>query len=345
MYWDLVAAYEDAQVKGSSLAFAQQTLDSGRKQLDLKSIPAMDVMKDEAAVASAEQDLTIAKATLKLQELLIKNALTKNLDDPILEAMPVHPTDHSTMDAATTTDSSEDIIARALRDRLELGESIIDLENRRISRVAARNALLPEVTFVGFYAGTGLAGSQNPLSTVTSTAPNDFGGAVQNALNNSAPDYYVGLNVNIPLRNRIAKSDQYRSELEARQSELRLQELKKQIRIEVRNAQYALEQSQARVESARKGRDLAQRTFDITAKEQELGAGSNFQTLTARHDLATAESTFVAAMTAYQKARIELDRSVGSTLEANGISIDAAKLGVATASKATLVTGTAPSGQ
>ena len=95
----------------------------------------------------------------------------------------------------------------------------------------------------------------------------------------------------------------------------------------MRNAQYALEQNQARVVSARKGRDLAQKTFDIMTKEQELGAGSNYQTLTAQRDLAVAESMLVAAMTAYQKARIELDRSIGSTLEANSISIESAKTG------------------
>ncbi len=332
IYWDLVAAYEDEQVKDRSLKFAQQTLDSGRKQLDLQAIPAMDVMKDEAEVANREQDLTIAKTTLQFQELLIKNALTKNLDDPILEAMPVRPTDHSSMGEAPTAALTADMIAQALRDRLELGETTIDLENRRISREAARNALLPEVAFSGFYAGSGLAGPKVPGSTVNSLVPTGLGGAIENALNNSAPDYYVGISVNIPLRNRIAKSDQYRSELEARQSELHMQQLKKQIRIEVRNAQYALEQSEARVESARKGRDLAQKTFDITAKEQELGAGSNLQTLTARRDLAAAESALVAAMTAYQKARIELDRSVGSTLEANGISIDSAKTGTAAGS-------------
>jgi outer membrane protein TolC len=336
MYWDLVAAYEDEQVKTRSLDFAQQSLDSGRKQLALQAIPAMDVMKDEAEVANREQDLTIAKTTLQFQELLIKNALTKNLDDPILEAMPVRPTDKSSAgvdktQAAPMQGRTEGIIGRALRDRLELGESDIDLENRRLSRDAARNALLPTVTLTASYAGSGLAGLQNPQSGLVSTSPAGFGGAVTNALNGSAPDYYVGVNVNIPLRNRVAKSDQYRSELEARQSELRLQQLKKQIRIEVRNAQYSLEQSEARVESARKARDLAQKTFDITAKEQELGAGSNYQTLTSRRDLAAAESALVAALTAYQKARIELDRSVGSTLDANDISIESAKTGIAPA--------------
>jgi outer membrane protein TolC len=326
MYWDLVAAYEDEQVKSRSLDFANQTLDSDRKQLSLQAIPAMDVMKAEGEVATREQDLTIAKTTLQFQELLIKNALTKNLDDPILEAMPVRPTDH-TGTLETTQGPTEDMIARALRDRIELGESDLDIDNRRISQIAARNAVLPSVSLTAFYGGTGLAGLPNPQSHIVSTAPPNFKGAVANAFNNTAPDYYLGMSVNIPIRNRIAKSDQYRAELETRQSELRLQQLKKQIRIEVRNAQYALEQSEARVVSARKGRDLAQKTFDITAKEQELGAGSNYQTLTAQRDLAAAESMLVAAMTAHQKAKIELDRSVGSTLEANAISIESAKTG------------------
>src|SRR5437879_9589891 len=114
MYWDLVAAYEDEQVKSRSLAFANQTLESDQKQLSLQAIPAMDVMRAEGEVATREQDLTVAKTTLQFQELLIKNALTKNLDDPILEAMPVRPTDQTgTLD--TTQGPTEDTLPRAVR--------------------------------------------------------------------------------------------------------------------------------------------------------------------------------------------------------------------------------------
>jgi outer membrane protein TolC len=97
--------------------------------------------------------------------------------------------------------------------------------------------------------------------------------------------------------------------------------LRKQIRIEVRNAQYALDQSGARVEAARKARDLAQRTFEIMQKERELGAGSTFQTLTAQRDLALAQLDLSTAMTVFQKARVELERATGTTLEHNGIEI------------------------
>lgn len=331
LYWDLVAAYEDEQVKAQSLQFANDTLESGRKQLALQAIPALDVTKDEGEVARAEGDLTIAKSALQFQELLIKNALTKNLDDPILEGMPVRPTDLSTVAGNITADAAaptENIINDALSRRLELQISVTNLKNRDISRIAVNNALLPSVNLIGTYGGVGLAGVTTPGSTVTSAVPTGYGGSFQNAFNNSAPNYFVGLNVAIPIRNRQAKSDQYRSELETRQAEILLQQQRKQIRIEVRNAQYALNQSQARVAAAAKARDLSAKTSDITSKEQQLGAGSAQETLVARQALATADSTLVAARTAYQKARVELQRAIGTTLTENGVSIESARTGV-----------------
>jgi outer membrane protein TolC len=334
IYWDLVSAYQQAQVSEQSLAFAQQSFDTAKKQLQLESIPEMDVMRAEAEASKRDQDVTVARTTLQLQELLIKNALTKSLDDPALAAMPVIPTDHLESSRPSTNQAVQELIDQALHSRPELAESDIDLVNRQISNKAAKNALLPALSLVGFYGGSGLAGPLNPVYNIpgvpnSSSVPADFSGALQNAFNNTAPDYYIGLNLNIPLRNRVAKADQYRSQLEYRQAELRREQLRKQIRIEVRNAQYALEQTSARVDAARKARDLAQRTFEIMQKEQTLGAGSTYQTMTAQRDLAVAELDLVTAMTVYEKAKVELDRAIGSTLEDNGIKIQDAIAGTA----------------
>ena len=338
IYWDLVDSYEQAQVNEQSVAFAQQSLDNARKQLQLQSIPAMDVMKAEAEVSKRAQDLTVARTSLQLQELLMKNALTKSLDDPVLESVNVVPTDRAqTTQPPTANQSVQSLIDQALRERPELQESDIDLVNRQISGKAARNALLPSLSLVAFYGGSGLAGPLNPVYNIpgvpnVSTVPTDFGGALGNSFNNTAPDYYVGFNLNIPIRNRVAKADQYRSELEYRQAELRREQLRKQIRIEVRNAEYALQQTAARVEAAQKARDLAQRTFEITQKEQTLGAGSTFQTMTAQRDLALGELDLVTAKTVYEKAKVELDRATASTLEHNGIEIQAAIKGMISSS-------------
>ncbi len=275
IYWDLVSAYEEEKVNEQSYAFAQQSFENTQKQLQLEAVPAMDVMRAEAEVSRRDQDLTVAKTNLQLQESLIKNALTRNLDDPTLEAMPVIPTDLLDTVQEIPERPTQELIAQALIDRAELSESTIDLQNREISRKAAANALLPTLTLVGFYGGTGLAGDLNPYYTQPNTplVPTNWWGAFENAWNSTSPDYSVGLNLAMPIRNRVAKADQYRSELEYRQAELREQQLRKQIRIEVRNAEYALEQGRARVDAAKKARDLAAEDLQHHAEGAGTGRG------------------------------------------------------------------------
>ena len=271
IYWDLVSAYEEEKVNEQSYSFAQQSLENARKQLQLEAVPAMDVMRAEAEVSRRDQDLTVAKTNLQLQESLIKNALTKNLDDPTLESMPVIPTDLLETVQEIPERPTQELIAQALVDRAELSESDIDLENREITRKAAANALLPTLTLVGFYGGTGLAGDLNPFYTQPNTplVPTNWWGGFQNSFNNTSPDYLVGLNLAVPIRNRVAKADQYRSELEYRQAELREQQLKKQIRIEVRNAEYASGTRAGTCGSCARSRAiLPKRHFTIMQKEQ-----------------------------------------------------------------------------
>jgi outer membrane protein TolC len=328
LYWDLVSAYDEEQVGERSVEFARQTLDTSRKQLDLQAIPEMEVLKAEGEMANREQDLTVSRTGLELQELYMKNAITRSLDDPILQEMPVVPTDTIGGRIEPLSVQAQDLIAGALKNRTELQESSLVLQNSELSRKTARNALLPSLSAYGFYAGTGYAGTPNPLNSAEVSAPSGYGGALENALNYSSPEYQLGFQLNVPLRNRIAKADQSRTELEYRQSQVYLEELKKRIRIEVRNASYALEQGVSRVDAARKARDLALKTLDIMQKEQKLGAGSNQQTLGAEHDLSLAELALVTAETAYEKARIEVRRATGSVLEEYGISIADAKAGI-----------------
>jgi outer membrane protein TolC len=345
IYWDLVNAYDNEQVGEHSVAFATETLNTSRKQFQLQAIPEMDVLKAEGELATREQDLTVARTNLELQELYMKNAITRSLDDPILEEMQVVPLDHISTQVAPVSTPVQEMIAAALKNRTELQESTLDLENRELSRKTARNALLPSLDLYGVYSGSGTGGQLNPVyfdPTATSTLPSTYGGTLANAWNNTSPEYRVGVQLSIPLRNREAKADQYRTELEYRQAQVYLEERRKSILIEVRSARYAVEQGASRVEAARKAHDLAQRTLDIMQKEQKLGAGSNQQTLSSEHDLSVAESTLVTAETGYEKARIDLLRATGTVLEEYGISIDAARSGTAPTKTAT---APVPSGQ
>lgn len=203
------------------------------------------------------------------------------------------------------------------------------MTNRQLTRKAVKNALLPALSVFGYWGGSGLSGVPNPTNPNDANLPlTGFSDALVNAFNNTSPDYQVGFTLNIPIRNRSAQADQVRSELEYGQAELHLQQLENQVGIEVRNAQFSVTQNRARVIAARKGVDVAQRTLDIEQKKFALGASSSLQVLQVGRDLAVAEENFVAATTAYAKARVELDRSIGATLVKNGISIDDAETGV-----------------
>src|SRR5207302_810121 len=127
-----------------------------------------------------------------------------------------------------------------------------------ISKRAARNALLPTVDLVANYGGTGLAGALNPNFTSTGTPPGATNGGYTDALTTttSHPTYFAGFSMNIPIRNRAAQADQVRSELEFRQAEVRLQQLQNTIAIDVRNAQFSVQQNRAAVDAAMKAREF-----------------------------------------------------------------------------------------
>jgi outer membrane protein TolC len=136
--------------------------------------------------------------------------------------------------------------------------------------------------------------------------------------------------LNIPIRNRAAQSLQIRSELEYRQAEMRQQQIENQVGIEVRNAQYAVQQNRASVESAKAALDLARQSLDAEQKKYQFGTSTTTLVLQYESQLATAESTLVNATVAYEKSRIELDRATGSLLDHNGISVDDAVRGQVT---------------
>jgi outer membrane protein TolC len=148
--------------------------------------------------------------------------------------------------------------------------------------------------------------------------------------NSSAPDKGVGVNITIPLRNRVAQADQARSQMEYRQVQMRLQQLYTQVRIQVINAQFALTNDRAQVSAAQAGSDYAAQSLDAEQKKYKLGASTSALVLQQQRNLANAENTLISATAAYAKDRAALRQLTSSTLDAYGISITEAATGVVT---------------
>jgi outer membrane protein len=330
IYWDLVNAYEDMKVKERSLGLAQKTLSDNQKQVQIGTLAPLDVVRAQSTVSSAEQDLIISKTNLQLQQLTMKNALTRSLPNgsPLLTA-EVIPTDTVQLPAQENLPPVEELIQTAMTNRPDYRQLKINLLNSKINIQGANNGLLPTVDLVGFYGASSLAGPPNPLNPILppGIAATGFGDTFTNLFNSTAPDKGVAINIQIPLGNRSAQATQIRSQLEYRQSELNLKQQENLIAINVRNDAFTVEQNRARVAAAQQARELSAQTLDAEQKKYNLGASTYLAVLQDERDLAQAESNLVSAMTNYAKSRVQLDKDTAQTLDRNNIKIDEAVTG------------------
>ena len=344
MYWDLVNAYENVKVQQDALALANKTLSDNKKQVEIGTLAPIEIVRAQSQVATNQQSLIVAQTNLELQQLLMKNALSRTLVDQRLIDAEVIPTDTMRITADEEAAPGQDLMNDALNHRPELLESRIDLNSREVSLKAVKNTLLPSVDLFAYYGGSGLAGIANPASIcgnpgsnpIFCTPPADvepptsYGHAFNQLFNSTAPDKGIGLSINIPIRNRTAQANQVRSQLEFRQAQLRLQQVENEIRIEVRNAQFALQQNRANVAASQAAVDLAQQSLDAEQKKFALGASTTTLVLQQSSSLTQAKSNLVGARAAYEKSRVELDRATGLLLEHNGVDLADAESGVVT---------------
>jgi outer membrane protein TolC len=337
IYWALVSAYEDEQAKERALAQSTQLTADNRKQLEIGTLAPLDVVNSDSAVATDKQALVASKTNLEYQQLLMKQAIARNLNDPQLANAPVIPTDRVSLERLPEEDMpSEDLVKEAYTNNPQIEQATLNLKNNEITIKAFKNGLLPTVDAYAFYGGAGLGGAQNPgaidFTTNLPFPPGKFPSvsyntAFGNLFNSSAPDKGVGVNVNITLRNRTAQADQARSQMEYRQTEMRLQQLYTQIRIQVTNQQYALTNDRAQVQAAQAARDYAAQSLDAEQKKYKLGASTTANVLQQGRNLAIADNTLISDTAAYAKDRAQLRQLLSTTLDLYGISIQSAATG------------------
>jgi outer membrane protein len=337
MYWDLVFAYENVRVQQESLTYSQKALDDSKRQAQVGTVPPIQVVSAQSIVATGQQNLIVAQNNLQLQQLLMKNALSRSIEDPVLAEADVIPTSTVQVPEREPVTPIQDMINDALRHRAELVESRIDLSSRDISTKAVRNALLPTLDAFAYYGGSGIGGDLNPLCQQNGNPCSpppifkggnsvSYGGTLNQLVNSTAPDKGIGLTLTIPIRNRLAQSNQVRAELEYRQAQVRQHQLENQVRIEVRNAQFDVRQNRAAVQAAQSAVDLARQTLDADQQKLKVGLTTQTAILQDAATLTTGESNLVSAKAAYEKSRIELDRATGLLLDHAGIDIaDAAR--------------------
>jgi outer membrane protein TolC len=337
-YWLLVSANEDVEVKRKALALSQKLYSDNQKQVDVGSLAPIEIVRAEAEVAADEQALVGSQTTVLQQETILKNAISRDgLANPAIAAARIVATDHIRIPAAENLDPLQTLFAAAIDNRPELQQSRVQLENQKILLTGTRNLMLPTLSAFADLRNTGLSGDPNTLPIPGTTTPyatnqnpffvGGYGNVLGQVFSRNFPNYSVGFQLSIPLRNRNAQANYATAAVNLRQSELSVQKLVNQIHVDVQNAFITVQQARAQYAAAVKSRILQEQTLDAEQKKYEVGASTPFLVIQAQRDLANAGGAEVTAEAVYVQARLQLDVATGRALDVYDVQIDEAKKG------------------
>ncbi len=330
LYQDLVALNEDVVNRRETLSLAQRLYEDNKNKVDVGTLAPVELTRAQAQVAAARQDLINAEGFVRQQELILLSVLTRRFTaDPILHAVRVIPTDPLITPGDTSLPPASDLINAANANRPDLLYTGIQIDNSNIALEGSRNELRPEVDLVGTYQQTGLAGAANSsyTSVLAEALPptlayqGNYGTVLNQIVHQTFPTFTVGVNLTIPLRNRVAQADVIRDELQLRQNEIRRQQLINQVRLEVEDALVALQRARDSYDAAVEVRKLQEQSLAIEQERYGVGLSTTFLVLQYQSYLAQARTTEIAAKGIYAKAKTALDRAVGTTLTQNNVSV------------------------
>jgi outer membrane protein TolC len=338
LYWDLVSLNEDVVVRRQALERTERLLADTEAHAEVGTRAEIDVVRARAEVARSRRDLIASEGLARQQETVLRDYLSNDSGAAPLIALRIVPSDPLPADLGETPPAASALAELALRARPELAQARLQIENTRVLLDGSRNAKLPALDAIATIRTNGLAGTLNPLTLAGAAAhtaiPELLGGygtVLDQLASRTFPDYVVGVQMTIPLRNRAAEADHARDQIVLRQQEIRVQQIEKQIRVEIENALVALGQARASVEASRQERTYQEQALAAEIDRLNVGASTTYLVIQYQRDLAQARSAEVAALAAFAKAQAAVARASGQLLERYGISAREALDGGATA--------------
>lgn len=333
LYYDLASLNEDLRVKRETLNSAQELLKNTQAEVEEGTAAAVKLTRARAQVAGAEQDVINARGLLEQEEALVKNVLSrKGSREPALQMAHIVITDTLTVPPADVIPTLPELIAQADQSRPDLSALDLELKGNAIAMEGTKNELLPELDVVATAQGSGLAGSpvmqtQSGSSSGDSALSGGYGTTLQQILSQKYPTYEVGIQLNFPIRNRVAQADYRRDALQKKAYDTQALQLKNQVALEIDTAIVGLRRARSAYEAAVRTRQLQQESLDVEKARYEAGVDTAFFVIQYQAYLSQAESTEVVAKGDYFKALAGLNLATGTLLDVNHVSLDAAQKG------------------
>ncbi|HEY6186914.1 MAG TPA: TolC family protein [Pyrinomonadaceae bacterium] len=350
-YWDLVFALRNLQVQRDAVRDARTQLEHNRRLVAEGVLAPIDVVAADAQVSGYEQSVYSALEDVSRAENNLKNLVAENRQSPFWN-VSIIPTDPVDLEPPALT--LPDAMEEAMSNRPELKQSDVVREINRIDQKYYREQTKPQVDLIGSYGVVGLAGplSQtasggNPLALSnadlrarinelsvlnglaplppppTQPVPEELIGGLAQSFGTLAANRYsnlrVGVQLNIPLRNRTAEAALGRSLVESHRIDTQREQLEQLIQVDVRNSLQVVRTASSRLRAAAAARSASEQQYSSEQRRFEAGQSTLFLVLERQTALTTARGNELRAQTDLNKAIAELQRATGNSLHANNV--------------------------
>ncbi|MDQ1611237.1 MAG: outer membrane protein [Pyrinomonadaceae bacterium] len=350
-YWDLVFTLRNLQIQRDSARDARTQLEHNRRLVNEGQLAPIDIVAAEAQVANFEQNVYVALDEVGRAENALKNLIAENRQSEVWRVALV-PTD--TVDVHPPAVALEEAMQAALTTRPELQQSDVQREINLLDQRLAREATKPQVDLVGTYGAVGLAGgfdatSVNPFSatndqlrarinqlstlngldplpaapaqTLPDTLVGGYGQSIANLGANRFNNFRVGVQLNLPLRNRTAEAQLGRTLVERDRIRVQREQLEQLIQVDVRNALQVTRTAESRLRAAAVQRSATEQQYQSEQRKFDAGQSTFFLVLERQNALTAARGNELRAQTELNKAVAELQRATGNSLEANQVQV------------------------
>ncbi len=323
IYFDLVSLGENIVVKQEALRAAQKLRQDDADQVIQGTLAPIELTRASALVSSSEFDLAQAQGLYQQEEVILRNLLTRS-SSPIFSATfsEIVPTDPIVVPDVPEPVSLDALVQQGLVRRPDLAQARLQVQANQANVQASRNQVLPQLNLYGNVETRGSSeASFEPLGSPGTGAPNVPQNFALGGLRTSTV-YQGGIQLTLPIRNRIAASDAARDTIQLRQSQARTEKLGDLAREEIETALIALQTAFAAYKAAATSRLYQEQLLDAQRDLLSAGQSTNLALVQNQTYLAQARSTEIAARSNWIKARIELDRATGTLLDRNNIQLD-----------------------
>jgi len=337
------------QVQRDAVRDSRAQLEHNKRLVVEGNLAPIDVVAVEAQVAGFEQTLFSSLEDVSRSENNLKNLIAVNRQADLWN-LSIIPTD--SVDLAPPDISLPEALKAAMDNRPELQQSNVVREINQIDQKYFREQTKPAIDLVGSYGLVGLAGSQsnagNPFSSLSTQelrarvdqllaqaglplltplppqalSPFLIGGydqSLRNLFSNRFNNFRVGVQINLPLRNRTAEAQLGRSLVEGQRIATQREQLEQSVQVDVRNALQAVRSAEARLRAAGIARQAGEQQYQSEQRKLDVGQSTVFLVLERQTALTTARGNELRAQTDLNKAIAELQRATGNALTTNNI--------------------------